>query len=175
MAIVVEDGTARADAESYASVAEATAYATKLGNTAWGAAATDALREAALRRATRYLDGRYHGRWPGYRRTSAQRLDWPRTDAVDSSDWPIPSSGALAVPAALKDACCEAALLELASPGVLAPQAQGSVAAKTVQAGPVSTSTTYAGSAPLRATVTALDDLLANILSSAVARDLLRA
>lgn len=75
MPLTVEDGTGLATADSYASRAEADAYHAARGNAAWAAAST-AARDAALRRATQYLDTRY--RWVGNRLTLTQALEWPR-------------------------------------------------------------------------------------------------
>ena len=77
MALVVEDGTAKTDAESYISVADAGTRHTAFGNTAW--TGTDAVKEAALRRATAYMLQAYRERWHGYRKTATQALDWPRS------------------------------------------------------------------------------------------------
>lgn len=79
MALVVEDGTGKANAESYISVADATTYHADRGNTAWAALATDALREQALRNATEYMVQVYRLRWKGFRMTATQALDWPRS------------------------------------------------------------------------------------------------
>lgn len=78
MALVVEDGTARADAEAYISVADADAYFAARGNTAWAALTEDA-KEQALRRATDYMQAVYGPRWRGEPVTATQALDWPRT------------------------------------------------------------------------------------------------
>ena len=67
MAIVVEDGTGKSTAESYISVADASTYHTARGNTAWAALTTDALREAALRKATDFMRQVYRSRWQGYK------------------------------------------------------------------------------------------------------------
>lgn len=75
MPLTVEDGTGLATADSYASRADADTYHAERGNAAWAAASTDA-RDAALRKATQYLDTRY--RWVGTRLTLAQALEWPR-------------------------------------------------------------------------------------------------
>lgn len=75
MPLTVEDGTGLATADSYASRADADAYHAARGNAAWAAASTDA-RDAALRKATQYLDTRY--RWVGNRSTLTQALEWPR-------------------------------------------------------------------------------------------------
>jgi hypothetical protein len=76
MALVVEDGTARADAESYCSVAAADTYHANRGNTVW-AALTQTVKEQCLRKATDYMVV-YRNAWDGYRKTTTQALDWPR-------------------------------------------------------------------------------------------------
>lgn len=78
MTLIVEDGTGKADAESYISVADATTYHANQGNTAWAAIATEALKEQALRRAWNYMTGEYRARWDGKRAGATQRGDWPR-------------------------------------------------------------------------------------------------
>jgi len=97
MSLVVEDGTGRADAESYVALAFADDYHAKLDNAAW-AAAGDTTREAALRRATQYLDTRYT--FAGAPLTTTQALAWPR----DIAPWPV---------RAVQNATCEAALRAL--------------------------------------------------------------
>jgi hypothetical protein len=77
MTIVVEDGTGKADAESYISVTDADTYHSNLGNTDW--TGTTAVKEAALRKATNYLQQQFGTLWAGYRNTSTQALDWPRS------------------------------------------------------------------------------------------------
>ncbi|HWH74773.1 MAG TPA: DnaT-like ssDNA-binding protein, partial [Methylibium sp.] len=79
MALEVEDGTAKSDAESYVSVAEASAYHSLRGNTLW-ATMSEGEMEAALRRATDYLVQTYRDQWAGYRATTTQALDWPREE-----------------------------------------------------------------------------------------------
>jgi len=80
MSLVVEDGTGKPDAESYISVAEADAYHEAQGNTAWDDIASDVLKEQALRRAMRYLEGQYGLAWKGTRLYQLQALSWPRYD-----------------------------------------------------------------------------------------------
>lgn len=136
MALIVEDGTGLANAESYASVATANAYHTAMGNAAW--TGVDAVKEAALRRATQYLDTRY--RYRGLPLTQTQALAWPRSYTLSASlgyewsqqfnDWP---------PSRLVDACCELALRALTG-ALYADQEAGRVKAETV--GPISV--TYA-------------------------------
>lgn len=83
MALVVEDGTGIAGAESYASLAGALAYwasrAHDANAAAWSASTvTDDKREGALREATAYLDATYGQRYRGRRATLTQGLLWPR-------------------------------------------------------------------------------------------------
>lgn len=110
MSLIVEDGTGRADAESYCSEAAADSYHAARMNVTWSALASDA-KEAALRNATDYLSFTYSGCWAGSRASLTQALDWPRTDVpyADSVE-----GGAYrphdAVPAELVKATAELAL-----------------------------------------------------------------
>lgn len=79
MALIVEDGTGLATAESFVSVADASAYHTARGNAAWAALASDTVREQCLRRATDYIGEAYRLRWKGVRGSVTQALDWPRS------------------------------------------------------------------------------------------------
>jgi len=106
MALEVEDGTGKSTAESYISVADASNYHTVRGNTAWAALATDALREAALRKATDFMRQVYRSRWQGYKVNEDQALDWPRYD-VEVEGYAVDSD---IVPTEVKNACAELAL-----------------------------------------------------------------
>lgn len=107
MTLIVEDGTGLATAESYVSVADAGTRHTNLGNTAW--TGTDAVKEAALRRATQFMLQRYRGRWQGTRINSTQALDWPRS-------WVVVDGYAVdadIVPVDVANACADLALKAL--------------------------------------------------------------
>lgn len=78
MALIVETGAGLSNAESYASAAEADARQLALGNDTW-ATITTAQKEEALRRATEFLTNSYRMLWKGYRATTTQALDWPRS------------------------------------------------------------------------------------------------
>lgn len=109
MALIVETGEGIANAESYISVADATARHAALGNAAWTGA--DAVKEAALRRATQYMLQSYRGRWKGTRLKREQALDWPRYGArVDGFD--LPSNE---VPPEVANACADLALRALSA------------------------------------------------------------
>ena len=106
MSLICEDGSGKSDSESYISVADASSYHTARGNTAWAALATDALREAALRRATDYMRQAYRSRWQGYKVNEDQALDWPRY-GVEVEGYAVDSD---IVPTEVKNACAELAL-----------------------------------------------------------------
>lgn len=124
MALIVEDGTGKPDAESYISVAAAITYHAARGNAAWAAIASDTIREQLLRKATEYMMQNYRGRWAGSRVGSVQALDWPRA-WVPIPDLPygygsfpsyVPPT---VIPVEVQRACAELALM--ANTGDLAP------------------------------------------------------
>lgn len=105
MALVIEDGSGRADAESYVGVSDCDAYHAARGNAAW--TGEDDVKEAALREATAFVEDSYRGLWRGVRAKWGQALAWPRFGVVDQDGFQIASDQ---VPALLKSAVCEAAL-----------------------------------------------------------------
>ena len=109
MPLIVEDGTGMATAESYVSVADADARHTAFGNSAW--TGTDAVKEAALRRATAYIEQAYRSRWQGVRMSEAQALSWPRYNVIVDS-WSIASDE---VPTEVANACADLALKALSA------------------------------------------------------------
>lgn len=117
MALIVEDGTGRADAESYSSVADATTYLTARGMEAtWNALASDGAREQCLRKATDYMQQVYGSQWKGYKASDEQALDWPRTlvEIEDSPGSLYPGGHQYyendEIPARVKNACILLAL-----------------------------------------------------------------
>jgi hypothetical protein len=127
MALIVETGQAGSTSESFASVADADLYHSNRGNTAWAAIASTALKEAALRKATDYMEQYYRLRWLGYRHTEDQALSWPR-DEVQRSDFTYLNQFSFypndTVPAEVKNACAELAL-KASSGALLADLTQG--------------------------------------------------
>lgn len=106
MAFIVEDGTGLATANSYLALADANTYHTDRGNSTW--TGTDAVKQAALVKATTYLDAHYT--WSsGYKKSEAQALQWPRTGAFDRDGYNVENE----VPPAVESACAELALLAL--------------------------------------------------------------
>lgn len=100
MALTIEDGTGKSDAQSYASAATLTAYATARGVTL--TAADDAAKEALLIRAMDYIEQQA---FQGYKATEAQALQWPRY-GVSIDGYAV---GTDTIPQLLIDALCEAA------------------------------------------------------------------
>jgi hypothetical protein len=76
MALVVEDGTGRADAEAFVSVAAFKACCDGRG-VDWSALADSDI-EVLLRKGADYLGEAYGGRLAGWRVSTRQATDWPR-------------------------------------------------------------------------------------------------
>jgi hypothetical protein len=108
MALIVEDGTGLSNAESFMSVAEATAYHLANGNkAAWSEVAGELTKEAMLRQATTYIQNRYFAKWCGHPVLTTQKLDWPRTGVLFRNGGFVASTS---VPSEVKAACAELAL-----------------------------------------------------------------
>lgn len=84
MALITEDGSGMATAESYISVATADAEAAKRGSPSSWTGLTTAQKESALRYATEGMDGLF--RWEGTVANLDQALGWPRAAAYDEED-----------------------------------------------------------------------------------------
>lgn len=158
----------------YGTLADANAYHTARGNAGWTGA--DAAKEAALQRATDYIDGRYRrmtagGCWVSMfrgKRTDGrdQDLEWPRTGATDSEGDEIPDDE---VPIEVEEATYEAALLELANPGSLSPVFVGARQVLKQKVGPIERTFAEAKAddgamPPNRPVVPAIDDIIAGLI-----------
>lgn len=152
--LIVEDGTGKPDAESYASVAEADAYHAARGATAW-AALSGADKAIKLRLATDYMQQRYGGKWKGYRATDVQALDWPRFGVVVDRVTLASDS----VPVQVRRACCELALKATAQALIVDEAAQ----VKSESVGPLSV--TYADGARQQTRFAAVEAMLAPLLA----------
>lgn len=149
----------------YGTVEGADTYHFAMGNAAWVEAPSSPpdAKEAALRRASVWLDGEYGERWPGRRATAEQERAWPRVDAEDADGFPIADD---VTPLAVIRATYEAAARELAAPGYLNPDyiASEQVVSETV--GPIST--TYkdsrGGVGDVLPVVTIIDGILAGLI-----------
>lgn len=163
MTLIVEDGTGLETAESYVSVAEADTYHLARGNAAW--TGSDTIKEAALRRATTFIDSSYRSRWVGTAVNGRdQALAWPRTDAVDTSGDDIDDEQ---VPREVKQATMEAALRELATPGSLNPDLVQSERVLREKVGDLEVQyADVAGVDASRPFLTIVNDLVSGLLSS---------
>ena len=104
MALIVEDGTGLANADSYASVAFADSYFANRMTSNWDS--SDSHKEILLRLATDHIDIVYGQRFKGAKSTLSQSLQFPRIGvAVDGFDL-----AENVVPIEVQRACCEFAL-----------------------------------------------------------------
>lgn len=122
MALVLVTTAGDATANAYASLADAEAYALTLPLVGDWATAAEATKNAAIAQATRMMDAM---EWTGYRTDpGTQALQWPRQAVYDREGYAIASN---AIPAKVRDACCEFAIRlvaddRAADAGGLAPE-----------------------------------------------------
>lgn len=160
--------------EFYGSVAGADAYHAARANTAW--AGSDEAKQAALVRASAYIDGKYQqqnscGRWEsmfsGVKTGGrAQELQWPRTGATDNEGAAIPPDE---IPPEIEKATYEAALRELVTPGSLSPDYVAAEAIKRQKVDVLEIEYQAAatdGGVPTRPVLTVVDELVAPLLRS---------
>lgn len=126
MTLTVEDGTGLTNADAYAAVATVDAYATARGWADW--TGTTAVKEAAIREATVYLDQSYN--WKGAIVAETQALAWPREGVTDREGREVTG-----LPQRVVDACCELARTQL-SAALVTARTEGDIS--HVQAGSVS-------------------------------------
>ena len=133
LTLIKEDGTGKADANSYASVADGDAYhAGHLYATAW-TGATDDNKAVALVMATRLIDAEFQ--FNGTRTTAGQCLQWPRAMCPEPDNVHVPISVLLPipydyveydkVPKAVVQATCEMARELLIADRTTAPAGEG--------------------------------------------------
>jgi hypothetical protein len=179
MALITENGTGQATAESYTSVAEADLYFSNRANATW-AALTTGNKEASLRKATDYMLQTYRLRWNGTRINGVQALDWPRA-YVKRQDYEYQGlNGATfiggfyyypsnEVPTEVKNACAELALK--ASADELSPDLTQGVIREKVDVLEI----TYDKYSPQSPRYVAIDRMLSPFLSgSSASRSVVR-
>lgn len=110
MGFVPETGVGLSNSNSYVTLAFANTYHQDRFNTHWESA-PDGEKQAALIRATDYIDKRFGRKFRGERQGHDQALEWPRTNAFDSDDFLM--SGVDQIPRQLQKATCEYALRAL--------------------------------------------------------------
>lgn len=155
----VEDGSGVPDADSYVTLDEAITYCADRGLTF--SSSPSSLGEAALIRASKAIDLRYAGAFPGDRKTGrTQGLQWPRSGAYDVGGWLIPDDE---VPIEIVQATIEAAVREFAVPNSMMPDLERGGQIQSIRAGSVGV--TYSATASAKTTYTLIDSLLINILT----------
>lgn len=157
----------------YGTVASADAYHSARANSAW--AGDEVAKQAALIRASAYIDGKFQsqnscGRWESLFSGSktggrGQSLQWPRTGSTDNEGHAIPSTE---VPIEIEQATYEAALREIVTPGSLSPDyvAAGAIKRQKVDTLEIEyqASPSVVGGVPTRPVITVVDELVAPLL-----------
>ena len=164
MALVVEDGTGKSNANSYLSVADADTYQSNRSNATWAALST-ADKEVALIKATDWIEASFKVRWLGYRINNSMSLSWPRYDVVDYDGYVI---AATAVPAQIQDVT--AIMGYEASQAALFTNVAADARNLThlsQSAGPVSQTKSYQGSSMTAKRFTQAEKIVAQFLLSA--------
>jgi hypothetical protein len=164
MALVVEDGSGVSGANTYAAVATVDAYhaarKAPLGVCAAWTTATTAQKEAAILTAMAFVEGLS---WNGVKASSENALEWPRTYVVDRNGFDVASD---AIPAAVVNAVCEAAIRELESPGTLLPDKSRDEGIKSV-AVPGVVEVEWSDDAPTVTSLRAITTLLIGLVRAA--------
>ena len=125
LTLTKEDGTGKADANAYASVADGDAYHEgHLYATAWTGATADN-KAAALVMATRLIDAEYQ--FNGVKVDAEQALQWPREGChdPDADGWAGGTVADCVVPKAVIEATCEMARELLIADRTAAPAGEG--------------------------------------------------
>lgn len=157
----------------YGTVAAADAYHAARANAAW--TGDDVAKQAALIRASVYIDGRYRkllasGVWqslfPGVKTEGrGQAREWPRTGAEDYEGHAIPPDQ---VPVEVEQATYEAALRELVEPGSLSPDFVAASTVKRQKVGPIEEEFSVAagadGAESVRPVISIIDEMIAPVL-----------
>lgn len=164
MSLTIETGAIIAGADSYVDVTDCDTYHAARGNAAW--TGTDAVKEAALRKAVAYLDGHYRNRLKGVMVDPVnQLLAWPRYDVVIDGI----NIASDTIPQKLKDAQCELALIALTAD--LAPNVSAGIKREKVDV----LETEYFAGTPAGTTVyTAVNNLLSDLLKPLNSTDAVR-
>lgn len=135
MALVVEDGTGKSNADSFVSLADFKTYCDNRGYDY--SASSDSVMEQKLRLASDYISSKW--KYKGTRYLAGQSLEFPRTGLYDDSSYVV--SG---VPLRVRNAACELAFTALTESLFENLDRGGKVTSESV--GPISVS--YAADAP---------------------------
>ncbi len=164
MALIVEDGTGLANAESYGSVADADAYFAARGSPTTWTALLEPAKEQWLRQGTEFMDLEFGSRWKGRRVTQDQALDWPRWNVTDRDGFTI---GSDTVPIQLARATFETAHRMAIDGSDLMPDLDTSANIKRerIEVGPIELDTTYAGSSDQQAQLVKIEKMIRDLVT----------
>ena len=173
--LILEDGTGVLLADSYVAASDVLVYATAHG--ASFDLTGDVAADAAIRRATQFIDS-YRNRFPGYRsHRRLQGLEWPRIGAFtylssagrgDLSYRGVDFDPGYAyilnneIPIEVKKASYEAAIRELADPNSMQPDLERGGQIERLKAGSVEIQ--YGANARALTTWTVIEGLLSGLL-----------
>ncbi|MGB0749058.1 MAG: DnaT-like ssDNA-binding protein [Magnetospiraceae bacterium] len=157
MALIVEDGSGKTDAESYVTLAEANIFWAARNDAVW-ADAGDLEKEAALRAATEYLDVAYV--WKGVRVAVSQALAWPRYGVVDRDGFAVDYD---AVPDAVRTALNHLAHAALGEDLLPAEDAASRIKRQREKVDVIETETEYAPGTSSRKRFPLVDRLVENL------------
>lgn len=135
--LVQDDDGSMADATAYVTTAFVDAYYVDRNISTW--TGTTAVKEAAIIKATDYIDRRYS--FMGWTKNDAQGTEWPRNDVVDLNDRIVPG-----VPTEVQEACAELALRALSTtlaPDPLVDDVIGEVRFTSIKVGPIEEKKSY--------------------------------
>lgn len=147
--LTLEDGTIVTDADTYALAATIATYATRYGFT-WSPS-TELLGEQAILRAMIYVES-FEDYLHGSRVNLTQELSWPRNYVPNRLNTGYLANDA--IPDGVVNALCEAAIAELATPGVLTATVShksANVKRTRKKIGPMDTEVEYFGAVSLDA------------------------
>lgn len=157
MALIIEDGSIVADADSYVSVTEARSYATARKLVL---PADDSDVESLLINAVDYLES-FRSRYQGFKVSSSQALQFPRSGVtIDSLEL-----GSNFIPAILKQAQIRLAIVAHSGVDLMPTRKPGSFIKKEV-VGPLDTEYSEKIAISISPEITAVDALLAPLFSN---------
>lgn len=157
MALITTVGGDTSD--SYATVAEADAYAEAHGFTAWLDLDDEEDKEPALRKSTQWMDGKFRGQIKGRKTNATQALAMPRVGCTDEDGNAFDDD---VIPLVWKNASIEAALREADTPGTLFPDVERETSSEKV--GPIAVS--YVAGASAKTDLTVIENLVSGLLTA---------
>lgn len=165
MALTVETGAIVSGADTYIDIADTTTFLEQVygeydDNAAAFLGLATKFQEQVLRKAAWFLNIRYRLKWKGFKVTSYQDLDWPRTDVQDEDDYDVPEDS---IPAAVKRAQVEIAIRIANAVAIFADRDRGGLI-KSEKVDVIAV--TYFNSAPAQTVFEEIDATLRGLLKN---------